>query len=91
MSSWVEVVEPAFPGVGARGGLYRPIADDDGEVDGGVGQVENKLQQYGDILGLVVGAFGEGSKDLHSFIDTLAEAKVSSMGLLTGRAGTEAE
>ena len=62
-----------------------------GGVEEGVGPVENKLQQYGDILGLVVGAFGEGSEDLHSFIETLAEAKVSSMGLATGRAGTEAE
>ena len=62
-----------------------------GVEEGVVGPVENKLLQYGDISGLVVGAFGEGSGVLHSFVETLAESKVSSMGLASGRAGTEAE
>ena len=56
-----------------------------------VGPVENKLLQYGDLQGLVVGAFGEGSEDLHSFVQVIAEAKVSAMGLARGREGTEAE
>ena len=40
---------------------------------------------------LVVGAFGEGSEDLHSLVQTIAESKVNAMGLSRGREGTEAE
>ena len=60
-----------------------------GGVEEGVGPVENKLLQYGDISGLVVGAFGKWSEDLHSIVETLA--RVNSMGLASGRNGTEAE
>ena len=57
----------------------------------GTGPVENKLSQYGDLQGLVVGAFGEGSEDLHGLVQLLAESKVKAMGLSRGREGTEAE
>ena len=57
----------------------------------GTGPVENKLMQYGDLQGLVVGAFGEGSEDLHGLVQLLAESKVKAMGLSRGREGTEAE
>ena len=53
--------------------------------------MENKVRQFGDIQGLVVGAFGEGSEDLHNLVQTLAESKVTAMGLSRGRQGTEAE
>ena len=53
--------------------------------------MENKLRQFGEIQGLVVGAFGEGSEDLHSLVQTIAESKVTAMGLSRGRQGTEAE
>ena len=59
--------------------------------EGTTGPVENKLLQYGDLQGLVVGAFGEGSEDLHSLVQLLAESKVNAMGLARGRGGTEAE
>ena len=62
-----------------------------GTEEGVIGPVENKLRQYGDIQGLVVGAFGEGSEDLHNLVQTLAESKVTAMGLSRGRQGTEAE
>ena len=62
-----------------------------GTEEGIIGPVENKLRQYGDIQGLVVGAFGEGSEDLHSLVQTIAESKVTTMGLSRGREGTEAE
>ena len=62
-----------------------------GTAEGSVGPVENKLLQYGDLQGLVVGAFGEGSQDLHTLVQTIAEAKVKSLGLARGRQGTEAE
>ena len=56
-----------------------------GVEEGRVGPVETKLLQYGKLQGLVVGAFGEGSEDLHSLVQTIAESKVSSMGLASGR------
>ena len=60
-------------------------------MEGTIGPVERKLNQYGELQGLVVGAFGEGSEDLHTLVQTLAESKVNSMGLARGREGTEAE
>ena len=45
-----------------------------GVEEGIVGPVENKLLQYGDLQGLVVGAFGEGSEDLHKRIQVFAES-----------------
>ena len=62
-----------------------------GTEEGSVGPVENKLLQYGDLQGFVVGAFGEGSEDLHKFMQVLAESKVTAMGLARGRQGTEVE
>ena len=62
-----------------------------GVEEGRVGPVETKLLQYGKLQGLVVGAFGEGSEDLHSLVQTIAESKVKSMGLARGRSGTESE
>ena len=47
--------------------------------------------QFGDLVGLVVGAFGEGSEDLHSLIQNLAESKVNAMGLRRGRQASEEE
>ena len=55
------------------------------------GPVERKLLQYGDLMGLVVGAFSEGSQDLHELIQKLAESKVDALGLRRGREGTEEE
>ena len=57
----------------------------------GTGPVENNLSQYGDLQGLVVGAYGEGSDALHGLVQLLAESKVKAMGLSRGRKGTEAE
>ena len=42
--------------------------------DGQVGPVEHQLSQYGDLLGLVVGAWGEGSEDLHSLVKVLDQS-----------------
>ena len=77
-------------------GEYRKKAKDTdrkygGTEEGVIGPVENKLRQFGEIQGLVVGAFGEGSEDLHSLVQTIAESKVTAMGLSRGRQGTEAE
>ena len=59
--------------------------------EGIVGPVENKLLQYGELKGLVVGAFGEGSEDLHDLVQTIAESRVNSVGLLRGEKCSEAE
>ena len=55
------------------------------------GPVERKLLQYGDLYGLVVGAFGEGSQDLHELIQLLAESRVRAMGLRRGREASDEE
>ena len=62
-----------------------------GTPEGEVGPVERKLEQYGDLQGLVVGAFGEGSDDLHNLVQVMAESRVRAMGLARGRPGTETE
>ena len=49
------------------------------------------MLQFGDLYGLVVGAFGEGSQDLHELVQKLAESKVNAMGLRRGREGVEEE
>ena len=56
-----------------------------------VGPVERKLEQFGELRGLVVGAFGKGSEDIHMLIDTLAESRVQALGLQKGKQGMEAE
>ena len=56
-----------------------------------MGRVERKLLQFEDVLGLVVGAFGEGSEDLHDLVQKLAESKVAAMGLRRGREASEDE
>ena len=56
-----------------------------------MGPVERKLLQYGNLVGLVVGAFGEGSEDLHSLVQSLAESKVNAMGLRRGGQASDEE
>ena len=57
---------------------------------GSLGPVENKLLQYGDLQGLVVSAFGEGSQHLHSLVQTIEESRIKSLGLARGWQGTKA-
>ena len=77
-------------------GEYKRKARDADQVYGnhsneGAGPVERKLSQYGELVGLVVGAFGEGSEDLHNLVQKLAESKVGAMGLRSGREATDEE
>ena len=62
-----------------------------GTVQGQVGPLVRRLESYGPLIGLVVGAFQEGSKDLHSLLDTLAESQLKARGLARGREGTDQE
>ena len=59
--------------------------------DGVVGPIERKLSEYGDLLGLVVGAWGEGSEDLHTLVQVLAQSKVDSVGRARGRPASDSE
>ena len=77
-------------------GEYRRKARNADRIYGGhnsdnIGPVERKLLQFGDVIGIVVGAFGEGSEDLHDLIQQLAESRARSMGLRRGRESSEAE
>ena len=55
------------------------------------GPVEQKLEEYGELLGLVFGAFGEGSEGVHSLISTLAASRLNSQERTRGRPGNRHE
>ena len=59
--------------------------------EGVKGPVESKLEEFGDLLCLVVGAFGEVSEDMHYLINTLAETKVRKTELQRGQVTKEGE
>ena len=48
------------------------------------------LESFGDLKGLVVGAFGEASEDIHDLIHTISKSRLSAQGLALGREGSEA-
>ncbi len=56
-----------------------------------VGPLQRRLESFGELQGLVVGAFGEGSEDLHSLVQTLGESRLRAQGLAQGREGSDAE
>ena len=62
-----------------------------GTPDGQEGPVLRQLNQYGPLLGLVVGAWGEGSEDLHNLVQTISESRLAAIGLSRGRPGSEQE
>ena len=49
--------------------------------------METKLARLGEVKGVVVGAFGEASEDLHSLIHHLAISRVREAGRQKGRRG----
>ena len=53
------------------------------------GRLVTKLQSFGPLLGFVSGAWGEGSRDLHAFIQTCAEARVAFLTRSSGRAASD--
>ena len=58
-----------------------------GSAPGTTGPVETKLASLGNVKGLVVGAFGEGSEDLHTLIHHLATSRVRVAGPQKGKRG----
>ena len=63
-----------------------------GEVqEGTVGPVQRKLESFGEIKGLVFGAFGEGSEDVHTLVQSLATSRARTVALQRGRECSEGE
>jgi hypothetical protein len=52
---------------------------------GQTGPLVRRLQSYGKLEGLVVGPWGEVSKDLHTLVKTLADCKVAAKARALGR------
>ena len=59
--------------------------------NGGRGPVEKKLDEYGKIIGLCFGAWGEASEDVHTLIHTLAKSRIASQNLRHGFRAEAAE
>ena len=59
-------------------------------VDGNV-PVSRMLAEYGQVLPLCFGGYGEGSEEVHNLINTLANARLRKVGLARGRAGSDQE
>ena len=82
-------------GVELPGEYRRPLAKLDvkyhGTVDDQTGPLVRRLESYGRLQGLVVGAWQEGSKDLHTLLNILADTKVKKNGLARGIIGTDEE
>ena len=62
-----------------------------GTEDGVTGPLQRRLESYGPLLGLVVGAWGEASNDLHNLVQTLADARLQKQGRARGRQGSSGE
>ena len=77
------------------GEYRRPLSHLDhryhGTEEDEVGPLVRRLDGFGQLQGLVVGAFQEGSKDLHSLLEIVADSKLPAKGLARGREGTEHE
>ena len=69
----------------------RKARETDRVPEGVKGPVERKLEGFGDLLCLVVGAFGEVSEDFHFLINSLAEATVQKSELRRGQVSREGE
>ena len=62
-----------------------------GVGEGEVGPLVSRLQSYGKLEGLVVGPWGNGSRDLHDLVRTLAEARVEAKARSRGRPASDHE
>ena len=55
------------------------------------GPVERRLEEFGDLLGLCFGAWGEASEGVHQLVQCLAEKRIEFLGLQRGRPGSDEE
>ncbi len=56
-----------------------------GETDNG--PVERQLDEFGELIGLCFGAWGEASEDIHWLIQILAESRLKYQRMQSGRSG----
>ena len=61
-----------------------------GHADG-EGPVSRKLREYGEVMPLCFGGYGEASKEVHETIDTLAKTCLKKIGMARGRPGSDQE
>ena len=59
--------------------------------DGQTGPLVRRLESYGKLEGLVVGPWGDCSKDLHSLVKVLGDCKVAKQARDTGREASDNE
>ena len=57
----------------------------------GNGPVTRRLTEYGKVLPLCFGGYGEGSEEVHNLITCLADARLKKVGLQRGRPGSDQE
>ena len=62
-----------------------------GIAEGQKGPVERRLDEFGQVLGLCFGAWGEASEGVHELVQTLAETRLKYQGLQQGRPGSDRE
>ena len=72
---------------GALMGEYRSKADVMDRLLGaeeGEGRVRRRLDQFGELIGLVSGLFNEASQDFHQLLDVMAESRVQKVAMSSG-------
>ena len=62
-----------------------------GVTAGEKGPLEKRLDEFGNVIGLCFGAWGEASTDVHNLVQTLAEARLKFQGLKEGRPRSKQE
>ena len=55
------------------------------------GPLVRRLESFGSLEGLVVGPWGEGSKDLHNLVKVLGDTKLATRARAMGREGSDNE
>ena len=60
-------------------------------AEGEVGRVKRKLVDFGEVRGLVFGAFGEASEGVHELVHHLANSRLKAEGLQQGRESGKGE
>ena len=56
-----------------------------GVAEGVVGRVQRRLEDFGQVRGLVFGAFGEASEGVHELVHVLANSRLKAEGMQQGR------
>ena len=74
-----------------RGKLAKYDSKFHGTPPGQNGPLVRRLEGYGKLWGLVVGPWGEGSKDLHTLVSILGKSMVDARGRARGWEGGEGE